>query len=344
MKAFFTLFAVLLLLTPAFAQTERQAPDTLLQHTFEGILDPADTMLTEPTGDDQHWVNYDQDKLIGYCVSNGLTPKGWYWESDLGFNDPTMANNDAFTSCSWLDSNSPQSRNWLITSPVYIPDDTYWLCWRSLSYYGPDIMDGYQVLASTSTNLTAAFTDTLFSAAQTTYAYQSGSLFLTDYEFSEGYIHANGYTDTNYFFKDSEATGMFYHGKLEPHSKSLAAYAGQTVYLAFLHDSYNDYQLQIDDILVTNTFVSANNPSNFLYFNILPNPVQDFAFLNWESPTPQEGNLSVVDQSGKIVFEKQFNTRTQGQFYLDLQGYSQGIYYCKLETATGQATRLLVKI
>ncbi len=344
MKAFFTLFVALLLLPPAFGQTERQAPDTLLVQTFEGDIDPTDTMLTEPTGDDEQWVNHDQDNKKGLCVFNGLTPKGWYWESDLGFSNPSMTENNAFTSCSYLDSGSPQNRNWLITSPVYIPDDTYWLCWRSLTYYGPDFMDGYHVLASTSTNLTAAFTDTLFSAAQTVESFQTGSLDLSDYLFSNGYIHANGYTDTSYFFKDVEPNGTFYHGKMEPHSESLAAYAGQTIYLAFLHDSYDDFQLQVDDILVTNTYVTANSPSKFLYFNVLPNPVQDFAFLNWESATPQEGRLSVVDQSGKIVFEKQFNTRTAGQIHLDVQGFAQGTYYCKLETATGQATRLLVKI
>lgn len=344
MRIFFTFFAALLLIVPVFGQSDRQASDTLLQHTFEGFLDPADTMLTAPTGNDHHWVNYDQDNKVGLCVSNGPTPKGWYWESDLGFSDPNMADNYAFTSCSYLNSGSPQNRNWLITSPVYIPDDTYWLCWRSLSYYGPDFMDGYRVLVSTNGNLSAAFTDTLFSAAQTIDRFNIGSLDLNDYLFSGGYIQANGYTDTDYFFIDFEGPNPFYHGKLEPHSVNLSDYAGQTIYLAFLHDSYDDFQLQVDDILVSNSMVSANTPSDFMYFNVLPNPVHDFAFLNWKTPTPEDTHLSVADQSGKIIIEKQFNARSDGQFHLDAQGFAAGIYYCKLKTATGQATRLMVKI
>lgn len=344
MRTFCTLFTAMLLAAPLFGQTNGSAPDTLLLHTFEGLQDPADTMLTEPSGNDLHWVNYDEDNKTGLCVSNGITPKGWYWESDLGFIDPNMANNDAFTSCSYLQSGTPQNKNWLITSPVTIPDETYWLCWRSLSYYGPDYMDGYKVLVSTSLNLPESFSDTLFVAAQTVQSFQIGSLDLNDYIFSNGYIHANGYTDPDYFFVDSEPNGNFYHGKLEPHSVNLGDYAGQTIYIAFQHDSYDDFQLQVDDILVTNTKVSTTDLSNFLYFNILPNPVHDFAFVNWRTQTPEAGRLSVVDQSGKIVFEKDFNARVEGQIHLDAQGFAAGIYYCKLETATGLATKMLVKI
>jgi len=346
MKLFCTIFAIIFLLHPLFGQANDPAPDTLLQHTFEGILDPADTMLTSPTGNDLHWVNYDQDNKTGLCVSNGVTPKGWYWESDLGFVDPSMADNYAFTSCSFLQSSVPQNKNWLITSPVYIPDDTYWLCWRSLTYYGPDFMDGYRVLVSTSTNFPEAFNDTLFSVAQTVLGSSpAGSLDPNDYIFSNGYIHANGYTDTAYFFIDAEPNGLFYHGKLEPHSVSLAGYAGQPIYIAFLHDSYDDFQLQVDDILVANSKVSTTSTlSNFLYFNILPNPVHDFAFVNWKTQTPVAGRMSVVDQSGKIVFEQHFNSREEGQIHLDAQAFASGIYYCKLSTATGQATKMLVKI
>lgn len=344
MRTSCTFLVVVLAMASAWGQGNGPIADTLLQHSFEGILDPADTMLTQPTGDDQHWVNYDQDNKVGLCVSNGITPKGWYWESDLGSINPSMSNNDAFTSCSYLQSGNPQNRNWLITSPLHIPDDTYWLCWRSLSFYGPDYMDGYRVLVSTTTNLPQAFTDTLFVAAQTIQSLQLGSLDLNDYIFSGGYIHANGYTDEDYFFVDFEGNNPFYHGKLEPHALNLAEYAGQNIYIAFLHDSYDDFQLQVDDILVSNETVSATAPSNFLHFNILPNPVADNAYISWQTQGTQAGRLSVLDQHGRIVFEKNFNTRSAGQVYLDAQGFVPGIYYCRLETAQGQATKKLVKI
>ncbi len=345
MRTFCTSSLVCLLALSLMGQSMDPSPKILLDLNFEGMSDPADTMLNEPTGDDTHWVNYDQDHKTGLCVAGpGLTPKAWYWESDLGAENPNQSNNNAFTSCSYLSNPNYTNRNWLITAPVYIPDDSYWLCWRSLSYYGPDFMDGYHVLTSTTTNLLPSFTDTLFSAAQTIDRFEVGSLDINDYIFSNGYIHANGYTDTAYFYIDSEPKGNFYHGKLEPHSVSLADYAGQTVYIAFLHDSKDDYQLQVDDILISNQKVSASAPSNFDYFNVLPNPMQDFAFVNWKTHTPQAGRLSVIDQNGRIVWEQSFNTRLEGQMHLEGQNFAPGIYYCKLETSSGQATKLLVKI
>ncbi len=346
MRTFCSFFSLFFLVFPVFGQANlNTSPDTLLFQAFEGILDPADTMLTSPSGNDIHWVNYDQDNKVAKCVKDpGITPKGWYWESDLGVPSTEISDNDAFTSCSFLSSASFRNRNWLITSPVYIPDDTYWLCWRSLTYYGPDIMDGYQVLASTGDNFPGSFTDTLFSAASTKTSPGTGSLELSDYTFHKGYIHADGYTDSSYFFIDYEMGLPFYHGKLQPHSVSLAGYAGQQVYLAFLHDTRNAYQLQIDDILVTNQVSSVSALSNFIYFNVMPNPVHDFAFLNWKTEVPQEGRLSVVDQTGKVVFKQAFNSRSEGQIYLDAQTFASGIYYCKLETPQGQATKLLVKI
>lgn len=345
MRTFFTFSVAFLCSVSLIGQTLDPPPTVLLDMNFEGPTDPGNAMLNAPTGDDTQWVNFDQDHKTGSCVkSPGITPKDWYWESDLGFADPSTANNNAFTSCSYLTNDEWQNRNWLITAPVFIPDSTYWLCWRSLSYYGPDFMDGYHVLASHTSNLLGAFTDTLFSAAQTLTRLQLGSLDVFDYTFSEGYIHANGYTDEEYFFVDSEPNGLFYHGKLEPHSVSLAQYAGQTVYIAFLHDSQDDYQLQIDDILISDLKTSTRTPSDFLHFNIMPNPVSDFAFINWKTRKPQEGHLSVLDQSGRVVFEKTFNTRQEGQVYLDAQSFAPGVYYCRLETASGQATKLLVKI
>ncbi len=327
----------------AYGQSPENAPDTLLQHSFEGMLDPADTMLTQPGGQDNHWVNYDQDNKTGLCVSTGPTPKGWYWESDLGFTNPNQANNDAFTSCSFLQSANPQNRNWLITTPIYIPDDTYWLCWRSLTYYGPDFMDGYKVLASTGSNLPASFSDTLFVAAQTVDRLVVGSLDLNDYIFSNGYIHANGYTDDEYFFVDLENGNPFYHGKMEPHCVSLSEFTGQTIYLAFLHDSYDDFQLQVDDILVSNQISGVNQsvPNN-IDLQWMPNPANEYSFLHWTTPEPLPAICSLWDQNGILIWEKTFSPRTEGQYYLDVSQMIPGVYFSRIQTTKGYGIQKLL--
>ncbi|MDX1910964.1 MAG: choice-of-anchor J domain-containing protein [Saprospiraceae bacterium] len=344
MRTFCTFLLFLYGFLPLYAQTGGSAPDTLLLHTFEGFLDPTDTMSLEPTGEDHTWVNYDQDNKIGRCVElPGVTPKGWYWESDLGVPPPTIADNDAITSCSYLSNPTYRNSNWLITPPVYLPDDTYWLCWRSLTYYGPDLMDGYQVLLSNTTNFPVNFTDTLFSVAATEESPLTGSLDLNDYVFSPGYIHANGYTDSAYFFIDYENGFPFYHGKLEPHSVSLADYAGQVVYLAFLHDSRNAYQLQLDDIVITNQYVSTQTQADFIYFNMMQNPLRDFAYVNWKTKSAQSGHIRVFDQLGKIVWEQAFGSRQEGQVFIDARTFPTGTYYCNIITPSGQTTRYMLK-
>lgn len=327
------------------AQGFGSEPDTLLFQPFQGPTDPGDIMIPEPTGMDEHWVNYDQDKKLGQCVLNGITPLGWYWESDLGAPDPSTADNYAFTSCSYLNSLNPQNRNYLITPPVFIPDSSFWLSWRSLSYYGPDFMDGYHVLVSTGTNLPNQFKDTIFSAAQTIQSFQTGSLDLSDYIFSPGYIHANGYTDTDYFFVDNEPTGDFYHGKLEPHCESLSKYAGKQIFIAFLHDSYDDFQLQVDDILVSNPMKSATTtPGSIDFFEIMPNPARTSAYVHWASSFREEGLLQVLDLNGKLVYEKRFNARADGQVFLETADWAPGVYYCRLATAHGESVRKLLKV
>ncbi|MCC7465150.1 MAG: T9SS type A sorting domain-containing protein [Saprospiraceae bacterium] len=343
MKQKLLLPVLFLIALQAQGQLPENAPDTLLLHTFEGLLDPADTMLSQPSGSDLHWVNYDQDNKTGLCVNNNTTPKGWYWESDLGFPDPNQANNDAFTSCSFLQGFNPQNRNWLITAPVTIPDDTYWLCWRSLTYYGPDFMDGYKVLVSTGNNFPASFTDTLFKAAQTVDRLVVGSLDLNDYIFSPGYIHANGYTDDEYFFVDFENGEPFYHGKMEPHCVSLSEYAGQTIYLAFLHDSYDDFQLQVDDILVSNQLSGVDKKlTEAVEFQLMPNPAESFSFLHWTTREALPVHGSLWDATGRKVWEKSFSPRSEGQYYLDTSLLSPGVYFCSLETPKGRGIRKLM--
>lgn len=341
-----TSFTALLFFAAIFALRAQPLfiQDTLINEHFD--QDPTPFMLSAPGGNDQDWVNYDADHLAGLCVDDGPTPPAWYWEGDFGFPNPQQATNFALTSCSFLVNPNQKTGNWLITSPIAIPDASYWLCWRSLSYYGPGYLDGYKVLASTSSNVpeSNAFSHTLFTAAEMLEDSQpTGSLNPDDYVFSSGYIHANGYTDTTYYYVDNSQGPPFLHGKLEPHKVSLAEFAGDTIYIAFLHDSQDDFILQIDDIIVTNT-TPTHTPSNVLYFNVLPNPVRDAAYFSFKLKTAEEGRLYVTDNAGKVVKSQTFGSRDEGLFFVEMQDLQAGIYYCTLETAAGRATTKMVKL
>lgn len=343
MKTFLTL-----LLCLAFFALKAQglSQDTLINENFEE--NPTSEMLLFPSGNDPQWVNYDADQISGSCVAPpDTTPFGWFWDRAFDVLESVPTDNDAFTSCSFLANAAKKNQNWLITSPITLPDASYWLCWRSLSYLGPGYVDGYKVLISTTGNdpATGAFSDTLFVAAEMVEdSHPTGSLDPADYVYSKGYLHANGYTDTTYFFVDDSQGAAFYHGRFEPHLVSLAAYEGKDVYIAFLHDSQDDFFLQVDDILVSNTHVATRNLHNVQYFNVMPNPVRDMAYFTWKTDRPQQCRLLLTDELGKTVRTQNFSPREEGRWNLDVQDLPPGIYYCLLETENGRAATKLVKL
>jgi hypothetical protein len=291
------------------------------------------------------------DEAPSLCVAEGPTPQGWYFESDLGYANPDETDNFAFTSCSFLDLPPSQShnRNWLIIRPLLIPDTTYSLCWRSLAFQGPMFLDGYKVLVSTASNDPSSgdFIDVLFQAAQMVSPVNGiGSLNLNAYNFSPGYIQANGYTDTSYYFLDAtDPDRPFYRGRLEPHVVSLKQYAGQSIYIAFLHDSDDDNLIQVDDIIVTNDKSSGTRaPSDIQSFQIFGNPSQQDAYFSWNLKTAQKTQFSIVDQQGRLMLQKSFESRQENNWHAETAAWPPGIYYCTLRTPSGQTTGRLVKI
>ena len=320
-----------------------QIPDTLLFQTF--TEDPSDTFLIFPSGNDNQWVNWDADNLATVCGDNSEVPGAWYWESDLGdLSDPPV--NFAFTSCSFLVDPNQHNENWLITPPIFIPDAATALHWKSMPFEGPGYMDGYKVLLSTGSNepFTGAFSDTLFVAAEMEDFLVPQSLDPNDYIFSPGYVHADRYTDTSYFFLITPSAGA-YTGRLEPHTLSLAAYAGQSIYIAFLHDSTDDSVLQIDDITVVHgESTSTKTPSIKQYtLSVQPNPGSEQVLVQWTIPTQQEGLLRLTDLLGQTVLEQKTGPLNKGSIVLHIGHLPSGIYPCTLMTTAGQQTTMLVK-
>ncbi len=346
MKAFFASVIGL----GCFFQATSQAffsPDTVLVQNFQE--DPSDVMLTLPTGYDLEWVNFNQDGTHSTCAQNfGVTPGEWYHESDLGTNEPS--NNSCFTSCSFRAGIFLQNRNWLITPPIYVANGSYQLSWKSLALQGPLYCDGYKVLVSAGSNDPLADVyeyDTVFVAAQMVSTDSAGSLNMAHYTFSPGYIHANGFTDTNYYFVDTTelpegGLAPYFHGRLEPHSVSLAQYAGLSVYIAFLHDSRDDYILQVDDIAIVSESVGVDDThSGLTRFEAAPNPTTGLVRINWSADRPQNVLLELLNSAGQTV--QKHNTPAES-FDLQLDNEAPGIYFLRLQTEQGYSIRRLVKI
>jgi hypothetical protein len=179
------------------------------------------------------------------------------------------------------------------------------------------------VLVSEASNVpdSGDFGDTLFTAAQMTGFLTNGApLALSAYTFSEGYIHANGFTDTSYYFLEVSGNDSLYRGRLEPHAVSLSAYSGKTIYIGFLHDSDDDVLLQLDDILVSNTVSSTQAPSsNILSFRALGNPVREGLYLDWQLKNAEALQLHIADQSGRLLLSRSFSAQPGHTWYADFR-------------------------
>jgi hypothetical protein len=278
-----------------------QQRDTVLLENFQ--FNPFITMQTVPSGTDTVWVNYDQDGLPS--ILNTPETKRWTWDQFfVGATDPLTGEvNYSAISYSYLQNSLPGNKNWLITPPVHISEAGYTLSWKSAPSQLPRYMDGYIVLVSTTTNTPAAFTDTIFRAASMTgITGNSQSTNFSNFTFSEGYIHANSCTLPDYFV----AGTTIHYGKLEPHEVDLSGFTGQTVYIAFLHNSDDDDRLALDDIIVSRnlsssvTYTEAGQPS----VSVLQNPVGDWLRTRIESGENNDTALFYIfNTSGKRLSE-----------------------------------------
>jgi hypothetical protein len=316
-------------------------PDTLLQEHFEE--DVTAFMDTIATGFNVNWVNFDADKI----PAEENKPSSWYWDIDLF---DTISNN-CLTSVSYLKSRV-RSRNWLILPPTYIPDSTYWLSWRSQPFEGPGFMDGYTVLVSTTQNNTGNLThfkDTLFTAAEVITVGQP-STDVDDFIFSKGYIHANRFTKSEYFALDSAISPggqliMFYRCRLEPHEVSLRKYANKTIYIAFLHNSFNDYILQLDDIVISNgeTTAAQTAVSPIENVEILGNPGEEYWQVRWQLRQSMPHTVILYDIHGRLIQQQAFDRSEQGNCQIETRNLPPGCYFVQLQTPQGTASKRAIK-
>ena len=346
----FFLFAAL---APLAAQI---AVDTVLFEDFQEDL--AEVWELFPNGDDTTYVNFDED---------GLEPDGgdielYQWYQRQAFTLPqtidsvTMDTVDNFViaSKSWLAGFLPGNRNWFILPPIDVVNNSYTLSWKSAPLQLPRYMDGYKVVVSTTHNRAfeqpSPFTDTLFVHAQMTEITGDGeSIDVSNFEFSEGYIHADTVTLWQYLelFTEGDPDSTLLAGRLEPHSVSLSQYSGQTVYIAFLHDSDDDNQMMLDDILITRTnLVSTASPAVLdLRFRTYPNPVDQQLNVLYRLPEAAPVMLTITDASGRQVRRLNGSQQAAGEHFANLQLHDlvPGSYIITLQAGQTVASGVFTK-
>lgn len=289
---------------------QAQVVDTVLFENFQEVDDPSVNWPLFPVGDDTTWVNSDADGLTPF---DGSDYSYQWFTSDFFYNatdSVTGITNYCIVSLSYMQNSATGNRNWLILPPIHVTDDSYTLHWKSAPFQLPRYMDGYSVLVSTNGNdiyaTTNPFTNLLFRAASMESITGDGeNTDLSNYTFTPGYIHADSIRDTAYTVLWAPGDSTLLRGLLEPHSVSLGAYAGSTIYIAFLHDSDDDYYLALDDFLVTRTQTSGvSQIEQDLRLRTYPNPAEDYLNVLYRLPAAARVSLRVSEMSGRVVWEK----------------------------------------
>jgi hypothetical protein len=325
---------------------ETKAQDTLVYESFnfQMFFDNMVDDVNPPPGitPDALWYSYDGDGLADGSAG-GTRPGGWF--AVQPFSDMDTLENSVIGANSWF-TGPAAADNWLITPSFTLrANDT--LFWKSAPSQTPRYLDGYKVYISTTTNDNFSFLGAggalLFSAAEMT-ALGSDSTFST-YTFNSGFVHGQ---DGTYIDFATTTAPILHTGQLRPFSVPLTAYAGQTIFIGFHHDSFDDNLISIDDFLIRGPDVAAgvNENNNEIGLNVFPNPSVDVAQVSYSLSAETSVIISIFDVTGKLVSSENKGTQSAGRHFssINTAAMSNGFYTVTVQTENGISTsKLIVK-
>lgn len=340
MKKLYLLVITLILSTATFAQS------VILFEDFE--TDSVDESY--PSGWDTDWMNADFD-LLPYTGTAGTRPG--YWFRDFAFADqdtlPTGEANHVMLSNSWTDVPGTPLENYLILPPILLSGTDGMVYWKHAPFQTPRFLDGMHVVVSTQgntvyfppdlTNPTGFFSDTLKTYAEFAAGEPGIDSTFSNYIFS-GTGHIFG-SDGQWIEYHNDS--MRFRGVLRPDSASLAAYAGQIIYIAFVHGTIDDNMISLDDIKVTGTGVLSGIADETITYGELtayPNPASDNFRVSYSNSASGPVRLNLFDVTGKMVKPISNAGQIRGNYFFDVdtKDLSNGIYTAVLENASGKST------
>jgi len=278
---------------------------------------------------DSVFTTYDEDLIPDY---NGL-PGNWFVANFA--NSGADSSEIVALSSSWLIGFAPGNRNHLQLPGINVTDTNAVLSWRSAPALGDLYMDGYTVVIYSDSlcfySVVGCNHDTLMHFAQ--------NINDNATQFSTGIIHTS--LDLNVPINIASSTQ--YPGLLQNWQVSLKDYAGQKVFINFLHNSDDDNFIAIDDILVTGT-----NPATAMEefnmkssFNIYPNPSSSKINIDLRLIKSSILDISIYNSLGlKIlnIIDKQTIKPS-----IDISSMSSGLYFINILTEDGIITNQFVK-
>ncbi|MBL4753330.1 MAG: T9SS type A sorting domain-containing protein [Flavobacteriales bacterium] len=144
-------------------------------------------------------------------------------------------------------------------------------------------------------------------------------------QFSTGIMHIDN--DPNI-----DSTASFNYGKLTQWTLSLDAFNGQTIFVAFLHDSDDDFYLGLDDVVITqeSTLPGVDELSNRVNVKVFPNPASDLIKVEFEAATSSNFDISIVSIEGKIVYGERLGNTSLINKSIDVSELPAGTYFVHL--------------
>jgi hypothetical protein len=315
------------------------AQDTLIYESFnyQYFYDDIITGFPASVTGDALWYNYDGDALPD--GSGGGRPDEWFAVQPFSDVD-TADGNVALGSNSWFASPA-LADNWLVSPSLTIrAHDT--LFWRAAPLQTPRYVDGYKVKISTTDNDVLSFNTTLFTAAEMT-GNGSDTTFST-FTFSSGFVHGQDGT----YIDIADQADMLHNGQLRSFSVPLDAYAGQDVYIAFHHQSFDDNMISIDDFMIrgTNVVTGIAEKTDEIGLNVFPNPAVDVAQVNYTLASESNVVITIYDVTGKVISTVNKGSQPAGRHFsaINTAEMANGFYTVSVQTGTtNSVAKLIVK-
>lgn len=315
--------------------------DTLLYENFDVnpiTNNPNFLNQTSPPGftADANWYNWDQDQLND--LSGGSRPGEWFWSSG-GFAIADSSDGCMFSN-SWTEDPFNPVENYLVTPSIQILDANAVLSWKSATRQTPRYLDGYKVVVSSTTNDLSAFTDEIFRAAEMTSlpVPPADTNLFSSYTFGPAGAWIQGIDGTYIEYDDDSSRWI---GVQKDTSVSLAAYSGQDIYIAFLHYTFDDNLISIDDILLKGTAVIGYNEIKHdpLKLYAYPNPADKNTTLNFTLDKTSNVTLKVIDILGNEIYQREIaGVSGKNSLPLNIEDFSAGTYFYTVTSGTATST------
>ena len=289
--------------------------------------------------DDQIWRNW---HVIPYLESIDTII-----EDDIVTYD--TINNIGIRSFSWFE-NPNRSASVLMTPPIYMNDNNGQLFWKSKPMQGPRHQDGYKVYVLEGSlndpdNVPFQTLDYAFAMKELNVTNSSPLKMITSLAVLErdfGFVPEDGSDHTEYTLPDANELGEIDSTRQQPFMQEfnldLAQYSG-FIQIAFVHDSYDNNAIVLDDILITG---NGNVGVKEIYsdkLKIFPNPAVNELYIgfrdDWKKP-----EIQIFDINGRLVNNQFVNNMTP----VNVAELQPGQYLAKLKTEDEIYVQSFIKV